>query len=566
MSSPLKVEILGDASKLDRATREGAESVDRFDKDVSTKGGGLASLGGKAAAMGTAVAAGMAVGVAAIAAGVGVGLTKLAELGGGFDGLADSVRIGTGKTGEALDKLVTQAQGQFESVPVSMDDAGAAVVRLGKGLGLTGKDLGDMSTQVLNLSRITGEDLGGTITTTRGLLNSWGVDAAQMPGVLDSIFRATQLTDVGFNDLAGSLTSNGLQLRELGFGLDESTAMLAQLANAGIDAGDVMPGFKKIIGEAAKDGKDATTAFQDFFAVMKGAPSDTAAAQYAVEQLGAKAGPQLAALIRDGRLDYQGLLDQIRGGSDTINNAAGDTDDWAEKLTLLKNRGLSALRPVAENVFNGINIAVDTVSPYIDRLTSAFSEGGLSTAFSELGTIWTEVSPQILAGLGTLRDNALAWWDQNKEAIGQGLLSAIRWGIERLADARNWLLDRLGEWLPALGEWVQHTAVPYVETHWQGWVEAFVGWIGPMWVEGQKHLWGFLGKLGGWLISDGIPWAMAKGREYWGALLTWLKEEAAPAAVKGLQGILSAAGEWVTGTGIPWLKNKGGELRDSFLH
>lgn len=521
----LVIDIIANGEKVKPGVADAERIIVDFDQKVGSAQG-WNQQGGMVAEWGTKIGVAAAAGVAALGALAAVGAEKLAELGGDWDALSDKIRVGTGKTGEALADIGKMAEGQFQTLPVSMDDAGEAVMRLGKGLGLTGAPLGDLSTQVLNLARITGEELGGTITDVRGLVNNWGVDSEDMAGTLDSLFRATQLADVGFGDLASGLTANGVQLRDLGLGLDESTALLASLANAGVEASDVMPGFKKVIGEAAKSGKDSATAFHDFFAIIKGSPSDTAAAKYAVEQLGAKAGPQLASLIREGRLDYQGLLDQIRGGTDTINAAAADTDDWAEKLQVLKNNALVALKPAAEAVFGGINTAVDAVSPYLQRLMDAFSEGGLGGAVGELGTIWDEVWPMIQGGLSTLRDNALVWWDENKQAIGDGLLAGLKWGVERIADLRNLALEKLGEWLPAIGDWIMNVAVPYVEAHWGEWWDAFVAWIGPMISKGQEKLGEFMGKIGEWLVGTFIPWAQQKSMEWGLALLKWLGESA----------------------------------------
>jgi phage-related protein len=60
------------------------------------------------------------------------------------------------------------------------------------------------------------------------------------------------------------------------------------------------------------------------------------------------------------------LFTAIQSGSDTIVGAAQDTNDWKESLSILKNRVLTALEPVATKVFGAIGTAIEAVTPFIE--------------------------------------------------------------------------------------------------------------------------------------------------------------------------------------------------------
>jgi TP901 family phage tail tape measure protein len=345
-----------DAKGLNRAQAE-LDKLASKTTSMSTKLSGAAKVAG----------AGILVGAGAVAAG-------LFEIGSSFDEAFDNIRIGTGATGPALEGLQNDMKAVAGAVPASFGDAGKAITVFSQKLGLTGAPLQTLSSQVLELSRMTGTDLGGNLTAVTDVFNNFGVGAADQSGKLDLLFRASQASGVSVSELAGTMSGAGVVLREVGLSFDQSAGFLATLAKAGVDAGDVMPALSKSLATAAKQGKDASTVFTDTFNAIKGAPSDVAGAGVALDVFGAKAGPKLAALIREGKLSYEDMTAAIAGGGDTILGASGDTQDFAEKLTMLKNRVFLAIEPIATKVFNKIGEVMDTLGPKVDELTKFMEE------------------------------------------------------------------------------------------------------------------------------------------------------------------------------------------------
>ena len=345
-----------DAKGLNRAQSE-LDKLAASTSSMSTKLAGAAKVAG----------AGIMIGAGAVAAG-------LFEIGSSFDEAFDNIRIGTGATGPALEGLQNDMKAVAGAVPASFGDAGKAVTVFSQKLGLTGGPLQTLSSQVLELSRMTKTDLGGNLTAVTDVFNNFGVGAGEQSGKLDLLFRASQASGVSVAELAGTMSGAGVVLREVGLSFDQSAGFLATLAKAGVDAGDVMPALSKSLATAAKQGKDASAVFTDTFNAIKGAPSDVAASGIALEVFGAKAGPKLAAMIREGKLSYEDMTAAIAGGSDTILGASGDTQDFGEKLTMLKNRVFLAIEPIATKVFNAIGEAMDKIGPKVEQLTAWMTE------------------------------------------------------------------------------------------------------------------------------------------------------------------------------------------------
>ena len=112
-------------------------------KSIEEATGKLGGLNLKALAVGAAVGGiAVATGKAVIEAG-----EYLVDLGSQFDEATDSIRIGTGATGDALDALMDDFDAVYSSVPTTMEDASKAIADYNTRLGLTGPELQNISTQ-----------------------------------------------------------------------------------------------------------------------------------------------------------------------------------------------------------------------------------------------------------------------------------------------------------------------------------------------------------------------------------------------------------------------------------
>jgi TP901 family phage tail tape measure protein len=352
---------------IDVVSKFNDAGIDKARKELDTLAASTSTTSQKIMKGAAAASLGMLAGASAVAVG-------LFEVGSQFDDAFDGIRIGTGATGPALEGLQNDMKAVAGAVPTSFGDAGKAITVFSQKLGLTGAPLQTLSSQVLELSRMTKTDLGGNLTAVTDVFNNFGVGAADQSGKLDLLFRASQASGVSVAELAGTMSGAGVVLREVGLSFDQSAGFLATLAKAGVDAGDVMPALSKSLATAAKQGKDASSVFTETFNAIKGAPSDVAGAGVALEVFGAKAGPKLAALIREGKLSYEDMTAAIAGGGETILGASADTQDFAEKLTMLKNRVFLAIEPIATKVFNKIGEVMDQLGPKVEQLTAWMTE------------------------------------------------------------------------------------------------------------------------------------------------------------------------------------------------
>ncbi len=339
------VRILGDSKGLNAALAESDAKVGGF-------GESLSGLSGAAVATGAVIAGSF------VAAGVG-----LFALGDQFHSAFSTIRVATGATGTALDSLDQSFKNVLAVRPDSMDAVATTIGKLNSKLGDTGPQLEAVAVSELRLAAITKSDLGETLDSTSTAFQNFGVSAADQPAKLDELFRASQATGVSITDLATQMGDTGIQLQALGFNFDQSATLVAGLGKAGISVSDVLPALNKVLAVGAKEGKSASDTYTGLVDSIKNAPNDIEASKIAFDALGARAGPKLAAAIREGKFSFDDLGNTIVNGTDTIAKAATDTSTISGKLGIFRNQIEVAFEPLATTLFDAINNAAAVVLP-----------------------------------------------------------------------------------------------------------------------------------------------------------------------------------------------------------
>ena len=380
------VEIAGNVSPtLQKAVKDTCDKLDKVNM--------------KAVAIAGAAAAGaVGVGKATIEAG-----KYLVDLGGQFDGVTDSIRIGTGATGDALDALMDDFDAVYSSVPTTMEDAGKAIADYNTRLGLTGEELQGVSTQAIQVADMLGEDLGGVIESSSKAFQQWDIDAADMGGAMDYVFKASQSTGVGFTELMDTVQTFGPQLQEMGYSFEEATALIGQMEKAGVNTEEVLGAMKKSTTALAQEGIGAAEGLDMYAEAIINAKDMTQATAIATEVFGTKAASTMAAALRDGSISADQLTQSLLDSEETISGCASDTYDYAEQLQLFKQKAQVALEPLAATMFNSLNELMPVVEdlmvsliPVIQELTMMLTPL-ISDLVSNIGPAISELGPPIMS-------------------------------------------------------------------------------------------------------------------------------------------------------------------------
>lgn len=353
-------------NELDSATDGSAEATKKFGdaaSDADKKSGGLELSMQKIAVAGAAVAGAVA------------GATKAAyDIGATFDDAYDTIRIGTGASGEAFEELQQSMRNVAEnSIGVGGDlgEIGTTLADLNTRLGVTGEPLEKLTAQFQQLK---GMGMEVDINAVTGAFQQFGVEVDQMPGMMDTLFQISQATGREMNDLVGNLSKSGPALQQFGFGLEESAGLLGALDKAGLDSEKTLGSMTKALGEFAKEGKNPQEALWgtiEKIDELTRTGNSMEAIDLANKIFGAKGGAGFVAAVESGQFAYEDFMDSIGASADTIDGLANETADFAERWDQVKLQVMLALEPIATAVFNAMVPALEKAQAMTGGVTEA---------------------------------------------------------------------------------------------------------------------------------------------------------------------------------------------------
>lgn len=369
----LQREIAETETKL-KDLEDQAKNTDEALSTIGQAGTALQNVGEKATETGKTLTKNVTTPI------VAVGAASMAAFNEVDKGL-DIVTRSTGATGAELESLHESMKTIFSELPVSAEEAGAAIGEVNTRFGATGKELEDLSTVFLKFSSITGTDVTSNIDNVDKIMTKYGVDASKTEQVLGLLANASQKTGINVSQLESTLSSNGAALKEMGFDLTESVNLLAQLEANGVDSSTAMAGFKKAVQNATKEGKSADEALAEMIDKIQHAQSDVGALEYATELFGSKGAPEMTQAIREGRLsldDISGSLEQYSGKVDTtFENTQSASDDAKVAFNNLKLAGSelgNSIGSVLSPIIKSLSEKLKDLKAWFDNLSPGMKE------------------------------------------------------------------------------------------------------------------------------------------------------------------------------------------------
>lgn len=307
---------------------------------------------------------------AAAVAGIGVALLKIGE---DFQKVRHQIEQETGATGHTLTALFDTVKREALKVPASFGDITTAVDELQRRGVPLGATLDKLAEQELFLAKITKTDLSTNVEAITGLFAKFNVPLRDQSREMDVLFKATQASGKGLNDLIEPLVKGATNLQQFGFDLDHATALVAGLAKAGVQVAPVLASLRKAFGQIAKEGKDPQTVLRAIVKELRDGKDPTKAMADAIKLFGNRGGAELARAIQQGKLSVDGLLKSITNGKDGIVATGVATETLGDKFLLLKNRALVSLEPIGTAVLKVFEDAVAKAGPIFGNLLNSIS-------------------------------------------------------------------------------------------------------------------------------------------------------------------------------------------------
>lgn len=251
-----------------------------------------------------------------------------------MDEAMDNIQAKTGATSEQMDGLSDTFDKVFGSVPFSASEVSDAIAGISQKLGLTGQSLQDASEQFLKFSEVTGTDVSTAVESVGKAMNDAKIPADQVGSVLDKLTVASQKTGISVDKLTNLLDLNGVTMRQLGMSTDQEIAMLATMEKNGVDVSSVLMGLKFATKTYAAENKNASVEIQKLFDNIKNGSASAADAQAV---FGTRAGTILYQYVKEGKLDYQDLVNTIQQSNGKLSETFEATEDPIDKMKVAYN-------------------------------------------------------------------------------------------------------------------------------------------------------------------------------------------------------------------------------------
>jgi len=399
------------------------------------------------------------------AAAVGAVSAKIAS---SWNSGTDAIVAATGASGDALDSMTESMKTVGGQVPQNLGEVGEAIGEVNTRLGLSGAPLEDMTKKMLDLARISGGDVTSTIAATTRVFGDWGVATEDQSGVLDKLYATTQSSGIGLEKLSGLVVQFGAPLRQMGFSMEESIALFGKWEKEGVNTETAMSGMRQALGKLAKSGEDPKKAFADVSEAIKGAGSIAEANQLSMELFGSRAGPDMAAAIREGRFEIDDLVQGFGSSEGALDDAAARTLHLSDRFKMMANTVTGVVGPYAEMGMGLAGVAAG-IGPVMQGLGAMGPMLGKVAAGMKLSVLWSGILKAATA-VGT----AIQWLFNaalTANPVGivvvaiAALVAGLVWFFTQTEAGRKIIKVVWGAIKNAIGgvvSWFQDTAMPII--------------------------------------------------------------------------------------------------------
>lgn len=439
---------------------------------------------------------GAAVGIAAAAGAALVGATiavgKAAwDMGQEYDSALDAIINGTGASGEALDAMgqsVRNLKTSAAGLGVSMEQIGATLAEVNTRTGATGNELEKLTGDILQFSRLTGTDSVKNVQLLTRTMGDWGVSMEDSGDLLDTIYGAGQAFGIGVDSLAGKLVQFGAPLRQMGFSLEESAAMLGKWEKEGVNTELVIGSLRIAAGKFARENIPLQDGLRQTMAAIKSAATESEGLAIAMEVFGARAGPDMAAAIREGRFELDGAIEALRGTQGGLADAAARTIGFQESWDIAMAKLADALIPLGSKMEElGVKLmpllvaAIEAVIAVITPLIGWIVDGidalfGMAEANGELTGSFGEVANSLGAIFGPALERAQQLFGVVGEAVSRFVNQNLNFFSGWIAQNMPRIQQIVSNTLSAItGFWNTHGAAIVAA------VQRYFGWIMDFW-------------------------------------------------------------------------------------
>lgn len=373
--------------------RKNLSGIQKANKGIMHSLGGMKSM-----LLGTFAAGGV---MAAVSSAVSVFME--------FEKANSNLQAVLGITREEMELLTEDSKRLGSSTAFTASEVASLQTEFAK-LGFSKAEILQATEATLSLAAAAGTDLPNAASIAGATVRGFGLSASETGRVVDVMAKSFSTSALDISKFQESMKYVAPVAAEAGVSVEETTAMLGALANAGISGSQAGTALRRIMSELSKTGKPLNEALRDVAA----SGLDLAGAQ---DEVGRSA--QTALLVLSKNLD---TVDKLTG---TYENAGGAAQEMAETQ-------------------------LDNLSGDITKLTSAW-EGFILSMEDGEGVMnkvlrkSVQVTTELLSGFSELNmqlgSESLGFWDKfflvASPGSSQAMIARAKYNAKEILEAEK---------------------------------------------------------------------------------------------------------------------------------
>lgn len=365
---------LGTATGRIEINTSGAQrSVDGFTRSIN---GSISKAGQQLARTGTRLSLGVTLPL------VGIGV-KAVETSLEFTKTMNTMAAVAGVPAPALEKLRALAIKLGQDTVFSANEAGDAMLELGKAGVSTSDIMGGALKNTLDLATAGDLDLASSATIVANAMHTFGLQGKDAKEIADALAGAANASSADVSDLAQALTQGGNAASLAGASIQDTTAFLGALADQGIRGSDAGTSLKTFMLSLVPTSNTAKEAIKKLNLEFVNSDGSIKSLSEVADQLHDKLGPltqaqqQVALKTIFGTDAFRAAATAMKLGSDGLakytdaTNKAGNASDVAAGK-------LKGLPGVIETLKGSIDTALltigDTLQPIVIAVSNALTD------------------------------------------------------------------------------------------------------------------------------------------------------------------------------------------------
>ena len=180
----------------------------------------------------------------------------------GFEAEMSKVKAVSGATAEEFKALSDNAKELGASTMFSASQVAGLQTEFAK-LGFTATEITKVTESTLALAQASGSDLARAAEVAGSTLRAFGLDASETGRVTDVMAKSFSTSALGMDTFAESMKYVAPVAKSAGMSIEETSAMLAVLANNGVKGSAAGTALRRIISEIGASGKPTSEAIAD---------------------------------------------------------------------------------------------------------------------------------------------------------------------------------------------------------------------------------------------------------------------------------------------------------------